>query len=100
MLKGSLFAGMGGALEGNETSEPQHGFRDLGEARVALVLGSEGQGVSRAVRENIDSVAVSIPMLPEAMESLCVSQAGAILLAVFGRTFPELLAGVDRLPIL
>jgi tRNA G18 (ribose-2'-O)-methylase SpoU len=79
---------------GSGSTEPQL-HEKLRGSRVALVLGSEGHGVSRVVREN--SLAVSIPMLSGSMESLCVSQAGAILLSVFGRSFPDLLAGVKKL---
>lgn len=52
---------------------------DLLAEPVALVLGAEGKGLSRLVRDRLD-VAVRIPMAPE-MESLNVSAAAA--LAVF-----------------
>lgn len=77
---------------------PESWHERLGNARVALVLGSEGRGVSEAVRKN--SVGVAVPMVPGSMESLCVSQAGAILLSVFSSNFASLLATVNglRLP--
>jgi 23S rRNA (guanosine2251-2'-O)-methyltransferase len=49
------------------------------KASVAFVLGSEGKGMRRLVRENCDAV-VSIPMAGR-IESLNVSQTATILLA-------------------
>lgn len=47
--------------------------------RTAIILGSEGKGIRRLVRENCDA-AMSIPMTGK-IGALSVSQAGAILLA-------------------
>lgn len=54
---------------------------------VALVLGSEGQGLSPIVQQHCTSI--SLPMKGP-MESLSVSQAGAILLFVLSGSLPEL----------
>ena len=57
----------------------------LQEKGLALILGAEGQGLSDASRRS--SLPVRIPM-SGAMESLCVSQAGAILLFLLGSGSP------------
>ncbi|MFZ4773414.1 MAG: TrmH family RNA methyltransferase [Chlamydiia bacterium] len=49
----------------------------------ALVLGHEGQGLSKELKKNVKTV--KIPMLPP-VESLNVAQAGAILLYFLGKT--------------
>ena len=56
--------------------------------KLALVLGNEGSGVSRAVDEM--SRPISIPMAGS-MESLNVSQAGSILLFTLGKLLPSYL---------
>ena len=59
---------------------------------VALVIGSEGQGLSKESR--ISSHAVSIPM-PGEMESLNASHAGAILMFMLSRQWPLLVKRLD-----
>jgi 23S rRNA (guanosine2251-2'-O)-methyltransferase len=55
-------------------------------ARCAIVLGNEGSGVSRLLREECDGV-LSIPMGGH-VDSLNVSAAGAIFLWEYRRRFP------------
>ena len=57
-------------------------------AAVALVLGSEGRGLSAGARGRCRPVGV--PM-PGAMESLNVGQAGAVLMAALSPGLPALL---------
>ena len=45
---------------------------------MALVVGSEGSGLSRLVRESCD-VLLRIPMAPGAVESLNASVAGSLV---------------------
>lgn len=45
---------------------------------LAIVVGSEGSGLSRLVREGCDAL-VSIPMAPQAVESLNASVAGGLV---------------------
>lgn len=63
----------------------------LGNLRVALVLGSEGQGVTPEVLR--DCMPVGIPM-PGNMESLNVGVAGAMLMLVFSSALEPLLVSV------
>ena len=67
--------------------------QSLAVAPVALVLGSEGRGPSAEVKEN--STHVSVPM-SGSMESLSVSQAGAILMFMLSSGLPELLAVLNE----
>lgn len=64
----------------------------LARARVALVLGSEGQGLSAEALE--DCARVSIPM-SSGMESLNVATAGAIFMAVLSDAHACMLQSVD-----
>ena len=53
--------------------------------RVALVLGSEGEGMRRLTRETCDEIAAL--GMPGGMESLNVSAAGAVALYELTRSF-------------
>lgn len=57
----------------------------LGEKGIALALGNEGSGLSSEI--DAMSQAISLPM-PGQMESLNVSQAGAILLFTLSKALP------------
>ena len=61
---------------------------------VALVMGSEGSGIRRLVRENCD-VAAYVP-IDSAMESLNVSNAAAVALYEIRRADHEAVLGLDR----
>ena len=54
---------------------------------VALVMGSEGQGLSQVMLQ--DCTAVSLPMT-DGMESLNVSAAGAIFMALLSSSAPRM----------
>ncbi|KAG2425287.1 hypothetical protein HXX76_013868 [Chlamydomonas incerta] len=79
------------AVTGGSSSGGASGSSTSGRGRgggVALVLGSEGQGLSRAVRALCRPVAV--PMSPGAMESLNVGVAGALLMFALSEGPPRL----------
>ena len=76
-----------GVADAKDSRSQMDGSRSdrLQEKGLALVLGAEGQGLSDASRRS--SLPLRIPM-SGAMESLCVSQAGAILLFLLGSSSP------------
>jgi TrmH family RNA methyltransferase len=79
-------AGGGGRGEGLSPAEV---LQRVSDARVSLVLGSEGQGLTQEVLEHCP-LAVAIPMIGE-MESLNVAAAGAILMFALSAGAPRLL---------
>ncbi|KAG2431050.1 hypothetical protein HYH02_013481 [Chlamydomonas schloesseri] len=95
-----LDANAAAAAAVNSSSSSSSGTRQ-GCSGVALVLGSEGQGLSPAVRALCRAVAV--PMSPGAMESLNVGVAGSLLMfalsagppRLFGRLADKLRHGAD-----
>jgi 23S rRNA (guanosine2251-2'-O)-methyltransferase len=72
-------------LVGAEGEEGQSLWDFAFPERTVLILGSEGQGLSRLVREKTDFL-VHIP-LTGPINSLNVSAAGAVLLAAYAKTF-------------
>jgi tRNA G18 (ribose-2'-O)-methylase SpoU len=71
------------ALSLAETAISLDEFVDVAPAKVALLLGSEGDGLSRAALESADSI-VTIPML-HGIDSLNVASASAVALYALGR---------------
>lgn len=66
----------GGAKQGSAKQEASS-VQSVSSGAVCLVLGSEGQGLSEEAMQHVKPV--SVPM-PGPMESLNVSQAGAVLM--------------------
>lgn len=80
-------------IETSRDSAAAEWLADVHTARIALVLGSEGRGLSAASQERCRAVA--IPMTGP-MESLSVSQAGAILLFALSKSMPSVLSDLTR----
>ena len=80
----------GGAAATSLAELQQH----LGQARVCLCLGAEGQGLSEGVRQQCRPVTIPQSGL---MESLNVSAAGAILMFALSRGAAPLLAELASL---
>ena len=90
----SCFTGVREA-KGSMSKLEDSSTNELQKKGVALILGAEGQGLSDASRRS--SLPIRIPM-SGAMESLCVSQAGAILLFLLGTGSPYSLAQLEVEP--
>ena len=79
---------LGGSGVGEQSALAARLEAAVAGAAVALVLGSEGRGLSAGARGRCR--AVGVPM-PGAMESLNVGQAGAVLMAALSPGLPALL---------
>jgi tRNA G18 (ribose-2'-O)-methylase SpoU len=77
MKKDSSYWLIGADMEGEHFSKLTNEY-----SKVLLVVGSEGSGMSRMMREACDRIAM-IPGKPGALESLNVSVAAGILLSAF-----------------
>jgi len=77
MKKDNAYWMIGADMEGEHYSKLTNEY-----AKVLLVVGSEGSGMSRMMREACDRIAM-IPGKPGALESLNVSVAAGILLSAF-----------------
>jgi RNA methyltransferase, TrmH family len=74
-------------------SDPSNLFEQLESRKVALVLGSEGQGLREDVLK--DCRTVSVPMVGQ-VESLNVASAGSMLMLLLSQSLRETLQGVHE----
>ncbi len=84
MKKESAYWVIGADMDGEHFSKLTNEY-----AKVLLVVGSEGSGMSRMMREACDRIAM-IPGKPGALESLNVSVAAGILLSAFSASTASL----------